>query len=153
MMIKQKTRYFFVVVFFLYMMIMIYFLFFAEATGRSYAEEVYRYNLVPFQEITRYIRYADKIGFRGTFLNLEGNVLAFVPFGILLPIVFEKCRYAIATILLGAGFSICVEAIQLFSKVGSCDVDDVILNTCGAAVGYFLFFVFCKHRGNVANRA
>jgi len=37
-----------------------------------------------------------------------------------------------------------VEVIQLITKVGCFDVDDMILNTAGAALGYLLFFI-CDH--------
>lgn len=37
------------------------------------------------------------------------------------------------------GLSVTVEVIQLITKVGCFDVDDMILNTAGAALGYLLF--------------
>ena len=42
-------------------------------------------------------------------------------------------------VLLGVDFSLFVETIQLISKVGSFDVDDLILNTLGAALGYLAY--------------
>jgi glycopeptide antibiotics resistance protein len=36
--------------------------------------------------------------------------------------------------------SLLVELIQLISKVGSCDVDDILLNTLGGVIGYLLFW-------------
>ena len=38
--------------------------------------------------------------------------------------------------------SVLVELIQLVSKVGSCDVDDMLLNTLGGIIGYVLFRFF-----------
>ena len=40
--------------------------------------------------------------------------------------------------------SLTVEVIQLITKVGCFDVDDMILNTLGAALGYVLFRI-CNH--------
>ena len=37
--------------------------------------------------------------------------------------------------------SVTVELIQLVSKLGSCDVDDVILNTLGGLLGYIMFCI------------
>jgi len=37
-------------------------------------------------------------------------------------------------------FSLLVETIQLVSKVGSFDVDDLLLNTIGGAIGYLNFY-------------
>ena len=45
------------------------------------------------------------------------------------------------TLLLGIEFSLLVEIVQLFSKVGSFDVDDILLNTLGVFVGYVLFLL------------
>lgn len=41
----------------------------------------YRYNLVPFREIRRYLKYRGTIGSWRVFLNLAGNVVGFMPFG------------------------------------------------------------------------
>ena len=41
--------------------------------------------------------------------------------------------------LLSFELSLAVELIQLITKVGSCDVDDMLLNTLGAAAGYLCY--------------
>ena len=41
-------------------------------------------------------------------------------------------------------FSLLIECIQLGSKVGSFDVDDMILNTLGGSLGYLCFWVARK---------
>lgn len=66
-------------------------------------------------------------------------MLAFVPFGMILPMLTPKCRNFFHIVLLGVDFSLFVETIQLISKVGSFDVDDLILNTLGAALGYLVY--------------
>ena len=43
------------------------------------------------------------------------------------------------TVITGFLFSLFVESVQLVSKVGSFDVDDMILNTAGAAIGYMMY--------------
>ena len=65
--------------------------------------------------------------------------MAFVPFGLFLPILVKRVQSLGKTLLLGFDFSLLVEIVQLFSKVGSFDVDDVILNTLGVCIGYVLF--------------
>ena len=40
--------------------------------------------------------------------------------------------------LLGIGLSLIIESVQLLTKRGTFDVDDLIMNTLGALVGYFL---------------
>jgi len=42
-----------------------------------------------------------------------------------------------------------VETIQLVWKVGSFDVDDLILNTLGGVIGYLLFWICNKIRRKI----
>ncbi len=46
--------------------------------------------------------------------------------------------------LISFEFSLLIECIQLVSKVGSFDVDDMILNTLGGSLGYLCFWVARK---------
>ena len=125
--------------FIVYLLSLAYFLFFAEATGRTFTERTYQYNLIPFHEIRRFFVYRRQLGFAAVARNLAGNVLAFVPFGVFLPMLVKRVRSLGKTLLLGFEFSLLVEIVQLFSKVGSFDVDDILLNTFGVLVGYVLF--------------
>ena len=125
--------------FIVYMVFLMYFLFFAEIMGRTYIDRDYHYNLTPFREIRRFIVYRRTLGWFAVLSNLLGNVLAFVPFGVILPMLTPKCRNFFHIVLRGVDFSLFVETIQLISKVGSFDVDDLILNTLGAALGYLAY--------------
>lgn len=127
--------------FIVYLLSLTYFLFFAEATGRTFADRAYQYNLIPFHEIRRFLIYRRQLGFAAVALNLAGNVLAFVPFGMLLPLLVRWARSFGKTLMLGFEFSLLVEILQLFSKVGSFDVDDIILNTLGVLIGHVLFWL------------
>ena len=73
------------------------------------------------------------------FLNIYGNVLCFLPFGAILPVLSKRCRYLAAITLLSFEFSLLVETVQLITKVGTFDVDDLFLNTIGGILGYFIF--------------
>lgn len=126
------------VLFILYMAALIYFLFFADDYGRNPAQEM-RYNLVPFTEIRRFLMHRDVLGTRAVLLNLGGNILGFVPFGAIVPVMHRKLRSFVKVAALGLFFSAGVEIIQLVTRRGSCDVDDVILNTAGAMIGYGIF--------------
>ncbi len=133
--------------FIVYMVFLMYFLFFAEIMGRTYVDRDYHYNLTPFREIRRFIVYRKVLGWFAVFSNLLGNVLAFVPFGMILPMLKKKYRHFFYIVLLGFDFSLFVETIQLISKVGSFDVDDLILNTLGSALGYFAYLLIRRHFG------
>ena len=62
-------------------------------------------------------------------LNFAGNVIAFIPFGYLLPKMVKKKPRLFHTVLFSFEFSLLVELTQLISRTGSFDVDDLILNT------------------------
>ena len=133
------------VLFVLYMMLLVYFLFFAEEYGRvAQAERLYRYNLVPFVEIKRFWMYREQLGTFAVFSNIFGNVIGFLPFGFILPIIFRRMNSGFLICISGFLFSLTVEVIQLVTKVGCFDVDDMILNTLGAILGY-ICFVICDH--------
>ena len=92
----------------------------------------------------RFWVYRKQLGFAAVFTNLVGNVAGFLPFGFILPVITEKMRSGLLITLAGFGLSLTVEVIQLITRVGCFDVDDMILNTAGAALGYLLFFI-CDH--------
>lgn len=120
---------------------------FAEEYGRrNFFELDYRYNLVPFQEIRRFWIYREKVGFLAAFLNLAGNVIGFLPFGFIVPVMHKKMESFWKVSLLGFMFSLCVETIQLITKVGCFDVDDLMLNTLGAMIGCGAFLICNKFR-------
>ena len=141
---RKGVRVLFWILFLVYLLMLEYFLFFAEATGRV-SDRSYQYNLVLFHEIRRFLTYRHTLGFWAVTLNLVGNVIAFVPFGFFLPLLMHKMRYFGKTILFGFEASVLIEVIQLFSKVGSFDVDDILLNTAGVVLGYFCFFLFHRY--------
>ena len=130
--------------FIIYMIFLMYFLFFAEITGRTYVDRDYHYNLVPFREIKRFIRYRESLGWFAVGTNLFGNVIAFLPYGAILPILIKKSRNFFRITLYSFEFSLFVEIVQLVSKVGSFDVDDLFLNTLGGAIGYLIFLLICQ---------
>lgn len=123
----------------LYILLLIYFMFFAEQWGRSLLESEYRYNLVPFREIRRYLQYYRQIGAARVFLNLAGNVLGFVPFGALLPTLKNPRISGLRTVFLGFELSLLIEISQLVLRAGSFDVDDLMLNTLGCAIGFLIY--------------
>ena len=133
-----------VCLFLLYLTGLVYFLFFAEEYGRSAA--VVGYNTRPFREILRYLRYWKILGLRTVILNLAGNVIGFLPFGFIVPVMHKKMESFWKVSLLGFMFSLCVETIQLITKVGCFDVDDLILNTLGAMIGCGAFLICNKFR-------
>lgn len=134
------------VLFVLYILFLIYFLVFSERAGRQPGSMDYNYNLLPFKEIQRFWQYRFQLGFRAVFTNLVGNILIFIPFGFFLPLA-SKFRNLATTVFMSFGLSLLVEMIQFMTRVGSFDVDDLILNTLGGLIGYYLFTRF--HRASL----
>ena len=133
--------------FIIYMCVLVYVVFFAEAMGRT-PQDGYVYNLTPLKEIKRFMKYIwdnDALG-RVARLNIFGNIIAFIPFGIYLPYTSESKLGFISTFLYTFSLSLTIELVQLITKVGSCDVDDIILNALGGVIGYLVWYIYTKLR-------
>lgn len=146
---KKSIRILCRILFWVYIAALVYFLFFAEMLGRDAAERTYHYNLVLFKEIGRFWIYRRQLGFAAVFLNLFGNILIFMPFGFLVPIMRRRLRGFFRVVLLGFGLSLVVESVQLVTKTGSFDVDDLLLNTLGACLGNLIYRII-QHKRDVA---
>ena len=112
--------------------------------GVPYWEQVgMSINLVPFVTVRRYIRLLVHMPnhhlIPHAIINLLGNVVMFIPLGLFLPLLFSKLRKLWKTLLAAALIITAVEILQLFTLVGSCDVDDLLLNLLGGAAGYWIF--------------
>ena len=146
---KKRHRVLAFIAFLLYFVVLFYFLFFSEELGRTYSERTYHYNLIPFHEIMRFVKYRHVLGWQAVVLNIWGNIIAFMPFGSFLPIYSNRCRNVWMTVLYSFELSLLVELLQLVFKVGSFDVDDLLLNTIGGLLGYLVYkgllYLWKKH--------
>lgn len=83
--------------------------------------------------------YLDQPALRDAVKQIGGNVLLGVPFGILVPVVAPRARGLLRVLALTAVVMLLVEFAQGALVEGRAfDIDDVILNTTGALVGYVL---------------
>lgn len=127
---------------FLYLACLIYFMFFSESYGRTDIHAEYRYNLVLFREISRFLRYRERLGFHAVLINVVGNAAVFIPFGFGLPLLFERIQGFLRIMILSFSTSLLAETLQLILRVGCFDVDDLLLNTIGGCIGYLAFLLF-----------
>ena len=109
--------------------------------GLSYSQQLKNnLNLRPLTTIRNYLYVVmhSQNGYlvRHCFVNLVGNVLLFVPLGALLPKVFPRLRKFFPFLLWSLGLILTVETVQLFTLLGSFDVDDIILNMAGLLLGW-----------------
>jgi hypothetical protein len=70
---------------------------------------------------------------------LLGNLLIFVPIGLLVSVLFRDLRSGWKMLLVGAGISLTIEVLQLILAVRVFDIDDILLNALGTWLGYLLF--------------
>lgn len=136
------------IAFAIYIAALCYFMFFAEMLGfgRTHTYEDYQYNLELFHEIRRFWTYRKILGPTAVFLNIFGNVIGFIPFGILLPLLFPKVKSIFFVVPAAFMLSFCFEILQFWFKVGCFDVDDLFLNTLGGFVGYIIYKVLSLRR-------
>lgn len=93
-------------------------------------------NFVPFHTIKMYIDYAYKLN---SVENLAGNIFVFVPFGFLFPMVSRDGEKFSVMFANAFTFVLGIETFQLFSAFGAFDVDDILLNCLGAALGFGIY--------------
>lgn len=109
------------------------------------APEEHDINLIPFKTTYNYVRHEVRTQHWHPGLLMEntlGNILMFIPFGFLLPMVIKKINTFTKVLFAGFVFSALIESIQYaersFGVYRSVDVDDVILNTAGALTGWMI---------------
>lgn len=71
-------------------------------------------------------------------INVLGNIIMFMPFGFL-GIVFPKLLNFKALIIKFLSAIIIIESLQYFTRLGVFDIDDIILNTIGVAIGFWFY--------------
>ena len=70
------------------------------------------------------------------------NVILFVPLGLFLPIMYQRFDRIGKVALVGFLLSLSIELLQMFGS-GTTDVNDLIMNTLGTCLGYFISKPLC----------
>ena len=107
-----------------------------ETTGIGTIWEIGLYPGMKLQEEINLIPFRDGIS-----LSMILNVVMFMPLGFLLPLIWENFRNAKKVVLMGFLMSLAIEICQLFN-IRTTDIDDLLMNTLGALVGYCCWKVF-----------
>jgi glycopeptide antibiotics resistance protein len=92
-------------------------------------------NVMPFATIRIYL---DNLDSAFWLSQAVGNVLLLLPVGLFGPLALPWLGRWWRVLLVATAFSVCIELIQLGIPDRSADVDDVLLNTVGAMLGYVL---------------
>lgn len=117
---------------------------FGQSSDAAYWDRVLmNLNLHPLETLRRYLwvlcNSTDRALLRHAVINLGGNVIMFVPLGFFVPCLWEKLRpfgWHFLTMVL---IILTIETVQLFTLLGSCDVDDLLLNLVGTTLGWLLW--------------
>ena len=72
------------------------------------------------------------------FKNTILNIILFIPLGIMLPFLWKKYNSLSATLIFGFSMSRGIEVLQILTYRAT-DINDLIANTVGAVLGYFVF--------------
>ena len=72
------------------------------------------------------------------FKNTILNIILFIPLGIMLPFLWKKYNTLSETLIFGFSMSLAIELLQILTYRAT-DINDLIANTVGAVLGYFLF--------------
>ena len=95
-------------------------------------------NLIPFKTIIGYTKYifTSLLDTSNIFANLFGNLVCMMPFALFIPMLFKKINNTKKFLITILCITLGIELIQFITFSGSCDIDDIILNTLGAFIMY-----------------
>ncbi len=98
------------------------------------------FNIIPFHTINLFINgYLNGIVTLKDFtINVVGNLCAFMPFAIFLPLMFKPMNKYLNFLFAMILIVIVIEVLQFVTMSGSLDIDDLILNVFGASIIYFI---------------
>lgn len=147
---KKTNRFYSKYVFAIWLMVYIFIILYITVFSRldnPFTE--YHYHLIPLWSIDNI-----KLGYVETIYEKINNVILFVPLGILIggltsSINSPTCRLLFMSMVVGCLISICIEILQLLTKTGWCEIDDVICNTIGCVIGILfmkIVYVLCRLR-------
>lgn len=134
----SKKRAWITAAFVVYIVLLLFMVLLVDRSGNL----EYQYNLVLFDEIKRYFRYREQVGNWIFLRNILGNVVGFIPMGACWPYIFPKMRNPLLVVLVCFEWSLVIETTQLVLRLGSFDVDDLLLNTLGGLFGCILYYIW-----------
>lgn len=137
------------VLFLVYMAFLFYIVFFAWNYGSSFGPVGpggRNYNLEPGLSIERILRYSPDA--TNPVRILGGNILMFIPFGMLFPLLvflfLNRRMTVVAVTFVSALLSLFIEVNQFLFTYRVANVDDVLLNSLGGFLGAIIYLIIRK---------
>ncbi|WP_269474721.1 VanZ family protein [Paenibacillus sp. URB8-2] len=97
-----------------------------------------RSNLVPLRTVWYYLSADGGLSMAARLVNLLGNVAVFVPVGMLVPLATGRLLSPVRLAVLFIPCIAALEILQMVLRIGSFDVDDILLNLLGVWTGFGL---------------
>lgn len=130
---RKKFQFIISFLFFLYIIVVLWIAIFSRSpVKREFIAE-------PFWGLRVYFTYGQ-VGLK-IILQYLMNIIFFIPFGFLFPWKKKGCVFLIVT---SAIFSTFIEILQFIFCLGLSEIDDVVANTLGAIIGWFIFILLKK---------
>ena len=98
-------------------------------SGQRYASRSIQ--LIPFESVITGLF----LGRHTPILQMALNMVLFIPMGVFL---YLGKRKPMVSVLIGLGSSLVIEIVEYITKTGVFDIDDLIMNTLGTVIGYFI---------------
>lgn len=134
-MLHSKTYRWTVVLFAFYFIMLTWIILFKFALSPADLPHLRSVNLMPLNDPLRINGQAD-------YGEVVQNLLAFVPFGIYLGLLFPNRPLALR-VLPAALISLVYECLQFAFALGASDMTDLLSNTLGALIGLGVYAIFC----------
>ncbi len=138
---EKKLRFCVIGLFFIYMVVLLRIILFKQVALynllSAFGSMERTISIIPFSSLLDMIN--NNISLVRIIENVLGNIVLFIPFGLLLPIVINEKSKKI--LLYGFGTSVFIEIAQFIFALGSSDIDDILFNTLGVIVGYTLYII------------
>lgn len=111
-----------------------------EMTGMYTATSI---NLIPFKNIFNFVVkfFQGNLSSRFFVTNVLGNIAAFMPFALFVPLLMKRFSRLVPFAMFTAGCIAAVEITQIMLITGFCDIDDLILNLGGACIAYGILHI------------
>lgn len=158
--IKKKKLFYHVtfILFFVYLHMLFVLLFYPFPITKVGLDSIRRFqqppyfNVIPFKSIADFVMKAIKEHFEliPALRNILGNIIAFIPFGFLLPCLAQSFTKFKKFVWLALILPVGVELTQLIGSLAIqavwkyADIDDVILNMAGMLLGFLILKLFLR---------
>lgn len=106
-----------------------------------------------FEQVVSLIPFSAPVGNPRLKAYLVENIIMFIPYGFIIPILFSFFEKWYRCLILGILSSLLIETAQFITARGKAQIDDVLLNTAGMMIGWGIFKLIAgAHRKRVAKK-